>query len=428
MKFFFSTVLLVLMLVACSKIYNTILSQEKEEKGHDPVDFDSLLLESLDGPITVNELAAFKAYIQDYNPNPNKNDGNVWVFGNRGKAIEACGLMVEATQDQTILDRMVYYCDEALAGRNDLASEADGGQRIAWTGKVEPIWPSNTVEPAGAGVEQGAVLAHLAFCAKLILQMPSIWNNPVSIGDPHDFGVTYKERALTYIVEADAVIDDWIIPHFVRIEESNHLYFPGPPNEYKPNQPAPWNQLFMVTNALVRLTECHLLLDDAPERIAQYDNIVNPNLQWFFSTLQTHQTAAGTTAYLWDYALDAQIEDANHFAYDAEGLWIAYNAGRYAITFDSLLPFANTYVDVILATKNEDTGKFAGKVDGTTGSGNSGGDTYVRDEYFYLPDFRPDKFESMCSININDGKIKKSLPITARILWQKQRRHLEEGD
>jgi hypothetical protein len=73
-----------------------------------------------------------------------------------------------------------------------------------------------------------------------------------------------------------------------------------------------------------------------------------------------------------------------------------------------------------------ENGKFAGKVDGTTGTGHSGGDTYVRDEYLYLAIFRPDAFQQMCWIEVNDHKISRSPNIVARMLWLKQKRH-EEG-
>lgn len=33
---------------------------------------------------------------------------------------------------------MIYYCDAILAGRNDLASVANGGQRTLWSGNIEP--------------------------------------------------------------------------------------------------------------------------------------------------------------------------------------------------------------------------------------------------------------------------------------------------
>ena len=386
-----------------------------------PVIAQNMVIESLDGPVTQTEINAFKAHIQTVNA-PEGN-GNVWVFGNGGKSIEACGLMYEVSHDRAILDRMIYYCDEMLSRRNDLWPAEKGGQRIVWTGRIEPVWPSSNpdVKPAGAGVEQGDEIAHMNYCAKLILQNPSLWNEKVTIGDTYNFGDTYKARALRYIKEGDYVIDNWILPHFIRSSEGNHYYFPGAPNTYKANEPAPWNQAWMLTNALVRLVECHLLLNDDPKRITNYDAIIQPNINWFISSLRPSTSAKGTLCYTWAYALPRGMEDTNHAAYDSEGLWIAYESGRYKLTFNDLLPFANTYCDVVMGTITN--GKFAGRVDGSTGVGHAGGDNFVRDEYIYLAEFRPDMFEDMAKAEISTGKVAVSVPITARLLWEKDRRY-----
>jgi hypothetical protein len=379
-----------------------------------------MLVESLKGPVTPNEINAFKDHIQTVAAPPG--NGNIWVFGNGGKSIEACGLMYEVSHDRAILDRMIYYCDEMLSRRDDLWPADKGGQKITWTGKVEPVWPSSNpdVTPAGAGVEQGDEVAHMVYCAKLILQDQSLWNTSVAIGDLYKFGATYKQRALKYITEGDYVIDNWIIPRFIRSSESNRYYFPGAPNTYKPNEPAPWNQAFMVTNALVRLVECHLILNDDAKRVATYDSIIQPNLDWFRANVKIAKSGKGTMCYTWAYAYPKGMEDTNHAAYDSEGLWIAYDSGRYHLSFDDVLPFANTYCDVVMGTVTD--GKFAGRVDGSTGTGHAGGDKYVRDEYLYLSEFRPDMFVDMAKAEISTNKIAESMPITARLLWEKDRR------
>jgi hypothetical protein len=386
-----------------------------------PAKAQKMIIESLDGPVTLNEVNAFKAHIQSVDAPPG--NGNVWVFGNGGKSIEACGLMYEVSHDRAVLNRMIYYCDEMLSRRNDLWPAEKGGQHIVWTGRIEPVWPSSNpnVTPAGAGIEQGDEIAHMSYCAKLILLNPALWNEKVDIGDTYQFGATYKERALKYIKEGDYVIDNWIIPHFIRTAENNHYYFPGPPNTYKANEPAPWNQAWMLTNALVRLVECHLILNDDPQRVARYDAIIQPNINWFRANVHPQKSAKGTLCYTWAYALPRGIEDTNHAAYDSEGLWIAYESGRYKLTFDDMVPFANTYCDVVMGTVTN--GKFAGRVDGTTGTGHAGGDNYVRDEYIYLAEFRPDMFNDMANAEINTGKIAVSMPITARLLWEKDRRY-----
>ena len=385
-----------------------------------PVMAQKMVIESLSGPVTQNEINAFKAHIQ--NVDAPQGNGNVWVFGNGGKSIEACGLMYEVSHDRAILNRMIYYCDEMLSRRNDLWSAEKGGQHIIWTGKIEPVWPSSNpdVTPAGGGIEQGDEIARMCYCGRLILSDSSLWNEKVDIGDIYQFGATYKQRALKYIKEGDYVIDNWIIPHFILANENNHYYFPGSPNTYKANEPAPWNQAWMLTNALVRLVECHLILNDDRQRVSRYDAIIQPNIDWFRANVRPTKSAKGTWCYAWAYALPKGMEDTNHAAYDCEGLWIAYDSGRYKLNVDDLLPFANTYCDIVMGTVTN--GKFAGRVDGTTGTGHGGGDNYVRDEYIYMAEFRPDMFMDMANAEINADKIAESMPIIARLLWEKDRR------
>jgi len=385
-----------------------------------------MIIESLSGPITKNEIDAFKNYMANWET-PKPNSGNGWVFGNPGKAIEACGLMYEATHDKAILDKMILLCDDALSGRNDLLPASKGGQLICWTGKIEPVWPSSApgVSPAGAGVEQGATLAHMAYCARLILQTPAIWAEKVSIGDPNNFGNTYKERALKYIAEGDYVMDNWIIPHFIRTNDKNRYYFPGSPNTYKPNEAAPWNQAWLLTDGFTRLAMCHQVLNDDALRLGKYITIAKSNIDWFIATAIPTRSAIGSECRVYPYSIAQPrgMEDTNHFAYDSEGLVIAYNSGFYGLKMSDLLPFANTYIDVVLGTIKD--GKFAGRIDGTTGTGHGGGDNFVRDEYIYWAEIRPDAYQTIGNIEIKTNKIASSPQIAARLLWEKYRRHLK---
>lgn len=410
-----------LFLTGAIVIFSLILhaQQNRVQETEKPSLGAKLIFENLSGPITKNEILAFKEHITNVQA-PESADRNVYVYGNPGKIIEACGLMVEVTQDQGILDRMIYYCDEALAGRNDLAPTEKGGQRVVWSGKVEPVWPPSppSVSPAGAGVEQGSVLAHILYGAKLILSKPEIWNKKVSMGDPKGFGLTYKERAMTYVKQADLVIEKWILPYFVRSDKK--FYFPGPPNTYKPNEAAPWNQLFMLTNGLIRLSQCHTLLNDSPGKVKAYDELVSVNINWFKENVIVYTSAAGTTCWKFNYALVSRMEDTNHFAYESEGMWLAFDAAKYGVSLQDMVIMANTYFDVVL--NKLQNGRFAGNVDGTTGSGHAGGDNYVRDEYIYLADIRKDEYQKVAGIELASGKLAVSPQIAARMLWLKDRR------
>lgn len=373
--------------------------------------------------VTPAEVAAFKAYMVHHEP-PVDGSGNVWVYGEPGKMLEALGMMYEITHDREILDRMLVYCDAALYARQDLLPADQGGQRKAWTGKVEPIWPSQKPndQPAGAAVEQGQVLSHIANCVKLIDSDATLQNQSPAVPDPHHFGKTYGQRAATYLKQCDYVIDDWILPRFINAREQNHFYFPGPPNPYKPLEPTPWNQLFMLTNGLVRLADVHTILQDDPKRVARYESLVKSNVDWFLAKTKPQTSPSGSACWLWLYSLanGEGIEDTNHAAYDTEGLYLAFAADRYGLTREAILPLANTYLDIVLAKQTD--GKFAGRVDGTTGTGHRGGDNYVRDEYLYNAMLRPESFERLAKIEIDSGKAFTSPVINARLLWLKKLR------
>lgn len=410
-------------LVFCAFWIKPKAQEKKIQETERPSLGPELIVERFTGAITKNEIHAFKAHIAAVEP-PKYAGGNVYVYGNPGKLLEACGLMYEATGDQEILDRMIYFADALLAGRGDLASSENGGQQIAWTGKIEPMWPSSKpgITPADGGVASGSVLAHLLYAAKLIIFKPTIWKQHVPFGDVHNFGASYEERALRYVQEADLVVEKWLIPHYVRADLK--FYFPGAPNTYKPNEACPWNQLFMFTNGLIRLSECHTLLNDAPEKVKTYDELVRVNINWFKQNVTRYSSPLGTICWKFNYALISRIEDTNHFAYESEGMWLAYKAGKYGVTQSDMTIMANTYFDVVLATVKD--GRFAGNVDGTTGTGHAGGDNYVRDEYIYLADIRKDKYLTVGEIEQRSGKIAVSPQITARLLWLKNKR-LKEG-
>src|SRR6266496_1253974 len=77
-----------------------------------------LVIDSLDGPVTHNEIKAFKGFIATA-ALPTDNIGNAMVYGKSGVTINAMGQMYEVTGDTEILDRMITFADHMLKGRND---------------------------------------------------------------------------------------------------------------------------------------------------------------------------------------------------------------------------------------------------------------------------------------------------------------------
>jgi hypothetical protein len=240
------------------------------------VEAQRIIIESLNGSVTQNEIQAFKSFMQTRNIS-NNNVGNDWVYGDSGKDTEALGLMYEVTGDVAILDRMIQFADGALTTRNSATTG-----RMIWTGRRELCWPNKDITAPDAGycgTESGDVVAHIAYCAKLILQTPAIWNTPVGVGDPRGYGATYRARALKYITEMDRTIDTFLLRWFVAASDSNHFRYPDTPQygalgeRYERNRgdPVPWNQQTMLAGGFLRLADCHAILGDDPSRVTRYD-------------------------------------------------------------------------------------------------------------------------------------------------------------
>src|SRR5207237_6284131 len=118
----------------------------------------AMYVESFTGRVTQNEVAAFTAYVRTLTPAPD-NMGNAWAQHASGSQTKAMGLLYSIAHDVAILDQMVVFCDAVLSERNDLAP-APVGQRVIWTGRIDPVWPNNTGTPVTTAGEQGDPVGH----------------------------------------------------------------------------------------------------------------------------------------------------------------------------------------------------------------------------------------------------------------------------
>lgn len=305
----------------------------------------NMLIENLDGPVTTNEIAAFKAFMQTQTVRDDNNHNN-WVYGSGGKDIEALGMVYEISHDREILDQMIRFADTALAGRND----ATNG-RLIWTGKRELCWPNSPADSATgkySGSENGDVIGHIAYCAELILKTPALGTTKVGLGDPHGYGATYKERALTYVREMDHSVDTFVLPWFVSAANTNQYRWPDTPqyNFNKGGTPIPWNQQTMLSGGFLRLAECHEILKDDPARVKKFYDIVSVNMNWFLGDLHPYE-CDGHTVYDWGYSFGRKSEDVPHGGYDIWGLCRAFERGRFGIPPVTMTNFANTLYFVV---------------------------------------------------------------------------------
>jgi hypothetical protein len=383
-----------------------------------------IAIDSFEGPLTANEISTFKSYIHTLQPVVWPNTGSIqseYAQGHSGEAIKAMGLMYEVTGDTAILDRMIYFCDVLLAERNDILA-APYGQRTAWTNTIAPVWPGSTTDPASADSANGDCVGHLAYCARLILQTSSILNTPVTNGDVYGHGATYGARAATFIAEADHAAQSFLLSPLLDVASHPNQYYFSAQSPYMTSQATPWNQQMMISYGLQNLAQAHAILGDNAAYVAQYDTLVQTNLNWFFTnttTKQVYTTSAGHTAYNWAYDPTGNGgEDSNHGALDVAGYYRAFLLGRYGITTTQMAPFANMYCDVMMVGPRF----FAGRVDGTNGTGHGAPTTNVRSGNLFLANLRPDKYYDMVGADLTSGGTTGSMDTFSRFAWAKSQR------
>ncbi|HZP59085.1 MAG TPA: hypothetical protein VFB27_02090 [Opitutaceae bacterium] len=384
-----------------------------------------LVIESLTGPVTPYEIAAFKAFIEHETPPPTpfQPSHNAWSFGPGGRDIEAMGLMYEATADPEILNLMIRWTDTCVSERNDLLPADRGGQRVMWTGKIDQVWcpePPAHRNAKYAGCETEDAIAHIAFCAKLILQHKELWKTTVPGGDPHGYGATYLARAQTYLAKCDEANDEYFLTWFVE---------PGTNLIRDPKDQPAWaainnnvdaiNRQMMFDGGYQRLAECHELLGDAPDRVRRYDAIVKASVTECLAGIKRFdpKTVNGHLVYNWHYfpwsANRRDSESVGHAAYDVLGLHRAWERPAYGLTTTDLQPIANALVYVIARSD----GTFAPTV-----NGNGRGGNYMLGEWILCADWNPAAYELVARAAVASHRYQNNPSLTAYVLWMKQRR------
>ncbi|MGO4494793.1 discoidin domain-containing protein [Paenibacillus sp. 2RAB27] len=405
--------------LSCSGIWSPLAPKASAATGA------PMVVSSLEGPVTQEEINSFKQYIFSSSVGlPVSNIGNDFVYGPSGQNVEAMGYMYEISGDQAILDRMISFSENMLSARNNPVTG-----RVLWNGNRELAWPNKKVGEVNSdglliegysGSENGDVIGHIAYSAKLILQNKSLWNKTVPIGNGSLYGETYLQRAKSYIIELDKSMDTYMIPNFVKPDTLRQYW----PNDTRwsttgsgaPNSAIPWNQQMMINNGFMRLAECHELLADDLARVDLYDRIVKASIDWFTASLEPYQVQ-GHDVYKWWYVADyfGKVEDADgvHAANDIMGMTRAYDRGKYGVTQDTLIKLANTIRYVI----STGTGNFYCKVDGLPTSCTL---TNLWSEYLHISPYAPDPTVYKLLTNPYYMSTVLTSPIYfARIMWAK---------
>ena len=382
-----------------------------------------MTLQSLYGAVTATETASFKTFMAGETPPAGQTYDNTIADGTAGMEAEALGLMYEVTNDSAGLSQMIQYADRFLALRNDTNTGT-----VMWDGKREPVWltkpPTNSdgsvnSQAGYAGCENNDIVGHIAYCAKLILESPWLWNATVPGGDPDTNGATYIQRAETYITQMDRVQDAYMLKWFIN---TNDYQITAPTNAAwtaEGQSVTAYNRQMMFLNGFQRLSECHQLLGDSPARVAEYDAIVIAAMNGFIASLQPYATN-GISVYNWTYAPGSGGSEDNtlHSTYDLWGVTRAWASGRYGLGHAALVPFANTLQYVM----NVSTNHISYYVNGTS-SPNSARN-FIYPGWLPVANFGASTYAIMANMNIAQGSQASTAIFDAINLWVKNARFL----
>jgi hypothetical protein len=321
--------------------------------------------DSVEGDVTTNEYRSFIEHLdQQLPPPPTSNIGNLMVDEKDGARLHGMQTFYAFTQDRRVLDFAIVWSDAFLQARNNPTNG-----RIIWTGKRDLCWPNKAtddVQALHAGAENGDVIEHIVNTARLILENPAVWNETAP-ADKFGFGATYLERARTYVRECQRSAETTIVPWFVRSTGDGYrLYHPDSPAYLKccgDSGPVPWNQQQELAGALLRLAQCHRLLNDGSTNIAYYEKITADAANWFFASALP-VSVHNRVCYQWTYVAPRDPADWPEVTTEADYDMFIFRAFQANLgpTRQQMQRLINTARFVMYLGTN----RIAGKVNGTS--------------------------------------------------------------
>lgn len=383
-----------------------------------------MTLQSLYGPVTSTEVSSFLSFMAGESPPATNTYDNTIADGTAGMEAEALGLMYEVTNNPALLNQMIVYSDQFLALRNNTNNGV-----FMWDGSRDPVWltkpPTNSdgtvnSQAGYAGCENNDIVGHIAFCARLILESPQLWNTTVPDGDPHTNGATYFLRAQTYVKQMDITQDAYMLKWF--IDPANYDIVAPTSSAWtaEDENVNAYNRQMMFLNGFQRLSECHQLLGDNPARVTEYDAIVKAAVDILIAAQQPY-TTNGIPVTNWTYAPGSGGSEDNtlHSTYDMWGLTRAWESGRYGIANATMVPFANTLRYVM----NVSTNHISYYVNGTSTT-NDGIRNFIYPGWMPIAQFGPLTYSIMANMNIAQGSQASTAIYDAMNLWVKNARYL----
>jgi hypothetical protein len=382
-----------------------------------------IIIGSASGPVTKMEIDSFKTFMRTQSPpaTPWGKTHNAWAFYEGGPALESLCMVYEFSSDRELLDLAIMYADACISQRNDLLPADKGGQRVMWTGRVEKCWCPEAPTHKNArysGCESEDGIGHVAYCAKVILQHPELHNATIPDNDPHHFGVTYLERAKTYLDKCDEANDAYYVRYFVQ-PQTNLIRDPENKPEWKQlkeNVDA-INRQMMFDGGFQRLAECHEILGDAPGRVRRYDAVVKASVTECVAGIRKYRPYGLKSHWVYDWSYFPYSrkgsESVGHAAYDAWGIFRAFQRPVYNVSLSDITPMASTMAYVIA----KEDGTFATTVDGKGTSR-----TFHCGPWILLSEWNGDVWDAITRTALKSESYKRNPLDAACILWEKDRR------
>jgi len=336
----------------------------------------NLVVDSTTGDVDQNEVNTFISFMQNagnVNANavfPTNALGDNLAYGTPGLNLQAINYMYRitgdmmvtnpsmATEHMQLMNLAIAWSECFILLRND---QANGNHIVMWTGNVDHVWQTyatGTSQAGYAGSENGDTAGHILYTALNILQTPSIWNETVPDGNPNNFGVTYLQRAQTYINMMEDTTQNYFTKYFINTTTYQIVPPASPAWTVLDENMDAWNRQFLLTNDYLRLAQCHAILGDNPTLQALYTNIVKTSASAYVANAQlvtATQTVSsafpnGEAVYDSGYGNEGDItgqitgNSSSHTSYEFQGIARTYEAGPAysSLSLMNMERYANT--------------------------------------------------------------------------------------
>ena len=371
-----------------------------EKTAVDKYDWDDpaashLVLESLKGAITQNELNGLKNYLIEYRL-PTHNFINYYFR----KRINSYMMewVYHRTSDIKLLNKAIQVAEKAIEYRNDNF----GKHHISYDRSVAPVWPNfkDTEEYSdgtvglvpGAGAFAG--LPVITVPVRMIAQHPDLWELTYE-------GKSYKNIALGLIEEAFKTID---YTYEVFVGNDNLFRYPMDMlREDWQGRVVIYNRIFPMISGTFPLIDALEKFDMQKQKRDKMEQVNLAKLEYLTNDMTFYGTE--TTPYLkYPYSQASseknpgKMEDFTHGSLDSRDFQHFFNYGEYGFDTRYVKAMANTLADIVA----QGDGTFSDFIDGK-GKIEEYTSPISYDGYIWYARYRPELYDLIIQHIIDSG-------------------------